>query len=146
MRRRYELTWIASQRRWRKRYRKQEYFFPAKPGETKESSYRRVIVEWTRKKAEIDLADSETQETKLRESWQPLLNRVREMQAAVSNEDTPTNRKIWLDLERLFVDEMIGTATATKLPRIAMPIPSRNMPHFFAVFRPGHAPVSATGA
>ncbi|MDM4016685.1 tyrosine-type recombinase/integrase [Roseiconus lacunae] len=110
MRRRYELTWIARQRRWRKRYRKQEYFFPAKPGETKESSYRRVIVEWTRKKAEVDLADSETQESKLRESWQPLLNRVREMQAVVSSDDTPTNRKVWRDLERLFVDEMISPA------------------------------------
>ena len=108
MRRRYELTWIAKQRRWRKRYKKREYFFGALPGETKESSYRRVIVEWTRKKAEIDLADTETLETQVREAWQPLLNRVREMQADVSREDTPTNRKVWLDLERLFVDELIS--------------------------------------
>lgn len=110
MRRRYELTWIAKQRRWRKRYKKREYFFGALSGETKEASYRRIIVEWTRKKAEIDLADSETRETQLREAWQPLLNSVRKMQIEVSREDTPTSRRVWSDLERLFVDELIVPA------------------------------------
>ncbi|OUT59041.1 MAG: hypothetical protein CBB71_10905, partial [Rhodopirellula sp. TMED11] len=30
------------------------------------------------------------------------------MQAEVSRVDTPTNRKVWLDLERLFVEELIS--------------------------------------
>ena len=107
MGRRYQLTWIASQRRWRKRYRKNEYFFGVKPEETKESSYRRVIVEWTRLKAQIDTADTESREARLREAWQPLLNKVREFQAGVAQADTVVNRKTWLDLERIFVDELI---------------------------------------
>jgi hypothetical protein len=46
MPRAYNLTWMPTSKRWRKKYKGAIYYFPANDGETKEASYRRCWGEW----------------------------------------------------------------------------------------------------
>ena len=50
----YQLTWMPESRRWRKFYRGRKYYFPLRPGETRESSYLRCLRAWLSKKDEVD--------------------------------------------------------------------------------------------
>ena len=51
---RYKLTWIERSRRWKKRYRGKDHYFPLEAGETKASSYGRCLAAWQAKKQELD--------------------------------------------------------------------------------------------
>lgn len=51
----YKLTWRKEQGgRWRKKYKRKEYYFPCLPNEDKDVSYFRCLKEWEKKKSEID--------------------------------------------------------------------------------------------
>jgi len=50
----YQLTWMDSSRRWRKKYRGKPYYFPARDDETKATSYKRCWQLWLDTKREID--------------------------------------------------------------------------------------------
>jgi len=56
MARKYLLTPVPKSRpkRWAKKYKKRQYWFPVEDGETKDQSYRRVLKLWEAKKVEID--------------------------------------------------------------------------------------------
>lgn len=55
MKKQYELTWRKEQGgRWRKKYKRKEYYFSRLKGETKEASYRRCFALWQMKKSVID--------------------------------------------------------------------------------------------
>lgn len=87
---RYELSWKPAENRWRKRYRGRYYYFPLLPGETKKSSYRRVLREWRKLKDEIDQAPSEDSR-----QWQILIDRAKEELEELRQHDTPENRIQW---------------------------------------------------
>jgi len=70
-RKRYKLTWLKSSHRWRKRYEGKTYYFPARPGEGKVSSYPRCLAEWEERKARIDGAPPDTPS---RHKWQELID------------------------------------------------------------------------
>lgn len=53
----YRLSYLTRERRWKKYYRGKQYYFPLLEGETKETSYHRVLDEWERKKTRLDLDD-----------------------------------------------------------------------------------------
>jgi hypothetical protein len=46
-----KLTYLAKSRRWVKKWRGVQYYFPLSEGETKETSYRRVVAEWEQRRA-----------------------------------------------------------------------------------------------
>jgi integrase len=49
-----ELTWIKTSRRWRKRYKRREFFFPFGTSKTDKEGYKQALAAWEAKKAEID--------------------------------------------------------------------------------------------
>ncbi len=87
----YRLSWRSSEKRWRKRYKGKDYYFPAPEG--KVASYQRCLAEWKRKKAEIDSAEEETADKK---AWQLVLDQIEQKMAQLEQEDRESNRKEWL--------------------------------------------------
>ena len=87
----YQLSWRASEKRWRKRYKGKDYYFAAPEG--KVASYQRCLAEWKRKKAEIDRADEETADKK---AWELVLDQIEAKMAQLEQEDQEEHRKDWL--------------------------------------------------
>jgi len=87
---RYKLSWRERERRWRKRYRGRDYYFPLKDGETKATSYGRCWAEWQRLKAKIDTTPDQDAR-----QWQVLIDRATDELVTLQSEDTPVNRERW---------------------------------------------------
>lgn len=103
---RYHLTWMASSRRWRKKYKAVVYYFPAKPNETKEISYRRCWQEWLEKKTEID-GEAYSKDRIL---WEHLLDYVSEGREKAEEENSRSGWTLsnnWLNTIRYAIEHQL---------------------------------------
>ena len=107
----YQLSWRAGERRWRKRYKGRDYYFAGSDG--KLASYQRCLREWRRLKAKIDLEDAGGRKQAARASWQPLAQYVRHVQQQLIDEygDTEATREIWTSLEKIYLKGLIAPAS-----------------------------------
>ena len=106
-RKRYKLTYRKHDERWTKVYRKKRYYFPLEPGEDKKSSNPRVLAEWEKLKASIDL--NFDPEAPYREAWRPFETEVRELMERLINLYGDT-RKVWNILHDVYIGGIIEPA------------------------------------
>jgi len=86
----YKLTWRPREKRWRKKYKGNEYYFPAPEGKLK--SYECCYQEWQRLKAEIDLGLKEPHE----KAWAAFIDRLIDEQEKVKDSgNTLQARMAW---------------------------------------------------
>ncbi|MEM6470421.1 MAG: hypothetical protein AAF802_12770, partial [Planctomycetota bacterium] len=79
--------------------------FPLLDGETKASSYQRVLREWLTLKAQLEAEERGEAIINVRQSWRHVIRGVREAQQGVIDTygDTEGTREIWQKLERIVV-------------------------------------------
>ncbi len=116
----YLLSFRKSERRWRKKYRGKYHHFALNDGETKASSYQRVLREWRLVKNQIDAGEEQERQKSVADSWTPILNRLREEQQHLIDKygDTETTREAWRYLEQQWGRRVIqASISASRTPQ-----------------------------
>lgn len=71
---RYQMTWKADSRRWRKRYKGKDHYFRVRVEESKPASYARCYALWCEKKTMLDLEATESRSRPHLDMWQIMLD------------------------------------------------------------------------